>query len=126
MPPTTPPTITPDISKTTITGKYTVNATSVGTTYTATLNGPVKPGSINMTYNQGTNIIYDDKNGGLRCESATFHSGSIDYSTGAITVTFVSAPLDGLLNYTYQKNVINMILLDMNTGDLKIAEENIY
>jgi len=119
-------TITHDIDKTTITGRYNVAATSVGTTYTNTLNTPIKPGSITMSYNQGTNIIYDDKNGGLRCESATFHSGTVDYSTGAITVTFVTAPNDGLLNITYQKNVMNMVLPDIGTDDLKIAEENIY
>lgn len=119
-------TIVHNIDKTVITGRYKINATGVTTTYTNTLNAPIKPGSVTMSYNQGTNIIYDDKSGGLRCESATFHSGTIDYSTGEIEVTFVTAPYDGLLNITYQKNVMNMVLPDIDTDDLKIAEENIY
>ena len=116
---------TPVTDKTVITGKKNdkVDITAV-TTYTATLDAPIKPSSLTISFDNGRSTIYDDKAGGLSCESALFLSGTVDYQTGDITVNFTTAMTTNL-NITYQQNVINMVLPEINAGDLEIAEDSI-
>lgn len=112
--------------KSIITGRYNskVDVTGV-TTYTATLNSPIKPSSLTITFDSGRATIFDDKAGELLCSSALFQSGTVDYETGEIEINFVTAQTT-TLNITYQKNVINMVLpqVDIET-ELVIAEESI-
>lgn len=116
---------TPITDKTIITGKKNskVDITAT-TTYTATLDTPVKPSSLTISFENGKYTIFDDKTGNLLCESALFNSGTIDYQTGALSLTFTTA-MDTTLNISYQQNVINMVLPELNVGDLEIAEDSI-
>ena len=122
-----PPVITP-ATKTDITGRYSLSTTATSTTNTYTLNAPVKPGSLIITFNNGLSTIYDNKSGGLGSDSAMFHSGSIDYATGDLAITFTSVLPNTDINITYQKNVINLVVNETSTtidssGTLVIASE---
>lgn len=116
---------TPVTDKTLITGKKNSKVDITGaTSYSATLDAPIKPSSLVITFNNGRDVIYDDKSGELICSSALFVSGSVNYKTGAISITFTTAQTT-TLNITYQQNVINMVLPEISAGDLVIAEDSI-
>ena len=81
-----------------------------------------------ITFNNGLSTIYDNKSGGLGSDSAMFHSGSIDYATGDLAITFTSVLPNTDINITYQKNVINLVVNETSTtidssGTLVIASE---
>lgn len=122
---TTP--VTP-VNKIDITGRYSVSDTAPNVTNTYSLNGPIKPGSLVVTFNNGLASIYDDKNGGLGSDSAMFNTGSINYETGVLSITFDSVLVNTDIDITYQKNVINLVVPDTrttidNSGTLVIASE---
>lgn len=115
-------------SKLDITGRYSINTTASDVTNTYTLNAPIKPGSLMVSFNNGLAMIMDDKAGGLGSDSAMFNSGSINYATGELSITFTSALANPDITITYQKNVINIVTVDTMTtvggsGNLVIANE---
>lgn len=61
-------------------------------TFTGTLTrAPVEPGSVAVTSENGTEILTDDGHGMLKSAGAT-STGTINYQTGTISVTFHAAP----------------------------------
>ena len=58
-------------------------------TFTGTLNGPVLPGSVTVTDPPGVIVGVDDGNGAI---TGTGITGTINYTTGAISVTYGSNP----------------------------------
>jgi hypothetical protein len=61
-------------------------------TFTATLNGPVLPGSLVVTDPTGTVSGTDSGGNGLIVATSGTISGTINYTTGALSVTYGSAP----------------------------------
>jgi hypothetical protein len=63
-------------------------------TFTATLNGPVLPGSLSITDPTGV-VVGADNGNGLIVASAGLISGTINYTTGALSVTYGVDPAVG-------------------------------
>lgn len=84
-------------------------ANGATTTFTAQLNGPVLPGSVEVTNSPGAIVGTDDADDpGLI--SGTGISGTINYTTGALSVTYAAAPADGdnpTVEYTQGCALIN-------------------
>ena len=80
---------------------------TTATTFNGLLNGPVLPGSVTVTDPAGVIVGADDGNGGI---SGTGITGTVNYTTGAIAVTYVAAPGAGnkvTVTYTQGCAVIN-------------------
>lgn len=78
---------------------------------------PVRKGSVAVTAGSVTAI--DDGNGGI--SGAGISSGTIDYDTGAISVTFASAPTtDAPVNATYRYDM-DMTTVGFSQVDLDLA-----
>lgn len=96
-----------DLTKTVGTGNGTL------TTFSATLDHfPVMPGSVTVTIGEDT--IEDDGHGGLG-------SGTVDYSTGEVTVTVEAAPAAGVeVIATYANLPVGVLVepCDTDNGDL--------
>jgi len=79
---------------------------SIKTDYNfALFNTPIKPNSVRIQV--GSSSITDDGLGNLSGAA----SGSIDYSTGIIVLTFLSAPASGIIfyaNYTHFSSLVTM------------------
>jgi hypothetical protein len=77
------------------------------TTFTGTLNGPVLPGSLTVTDPTGTITGTDNGNGVI---TGTGITGTINYTSGALSVTYSAAPATGAnptATYTMGCAVIN-------------------
>ena len=77
---------------------------------TTILNTPIRKGTVSISTSIGT--ITDNRNGTLMCNSPMFVSGTVNYTTGAMSFTLsLNDTGISILSYTvnYQQNVINMI-----------------
>jgi hypothetical protein len=104
-----------------VTLNFPVTGESVGATgsatYTGTLaNAPVKPGSVYIT--DGTLEVGDDGSGALTGDVAVGVESTINYTTGAYSVTFTSATT-GAVTTDYLE--ADLILTDNGVGGLEVA-----
>lgn len=83
---------------------------------------PIKPGTLTLTLDD-TLIISDNNFGSLACDSAQFLEGTVDYSTGEITLS-LNAEYENC-QYSYQVNKINLVRYCFSINDLIIADESI-
>jgi len=94
----------------------------LATSFSATLaNTPVKPGSVTVT--DGTETFTDNGDGTLTGSAGG--SGTINYVTGAISVTFAAAPASGAsitVDYNWI-NVFNSTYAQIGVGDGTTAED---
>lgn len=79
---------------------------------------PVVPGSFYVQAEGGTKVGQDDGNGEITGTGIT--SGTIDYNTGAISITFNSAPLDEP-NVSYNYNNEDAPILNVPEVNLRIT-----
>jgi len=92
------------------------------TTFTATLsNKPIKPGTVKVT--DGVETFTDNGDGTLTGSSGG--SGTINYVTGEISVTFASAPASGsTITADYQwLDVFDANYAEIGVGDSTTAED---
>lgn len=68
--------------------------TAAAATFTSTLNGPVLPGSVTVTDPPGVVVGTDDGNGAITNGGGSI-AGTINYTTGAISVTYTVDPAAG-------------------------------
>ena len=71
---------------------------SANTTYTSTLTGPVRRGTVVVTGSTPSQTATDDGLGGF---TGDVSAGTINYTTGAVSVTFNTAPTGGTVTVTY-------------------------
>lgn len=68
---------------------------------------PVRPGSFYVSADGGTVTGHDDGNGTI---SGTGVSGTIDYATGEISLTFTAAPADApMASYIYNNEDVSVV-----------------
>lgn len=99
-----------------------------GDTSTTTFTGnfayrPVKPGTVQLS--DGTNTSVDDGNGTLSNALTNMTAGTIDYVTGAYSVTFSSAPA-GTFSVTAQYNMDMEANLNLQQIDFQISSSPLY
>ena len=84
------------------------------TQFTTTLTTPVVPGTVSVTYTIGAtqHTANDDSNGNIA--GTNVESGSIDYDSGAFSITFSSAP-DNLTNIdiSYEYDQTGTLVVDL-------------
>jgi len=83
-------------------------------------NTPTKAGSFHIQYTIGTSVYdaYDDGSGNI--SGANISSGSVNYSTGVVDITFSTAPDNGsTIPVAYQKNNVTWT---GNTVAVKLAD----
>ena len=69
---------------------------------------PVRPGTVYVSADGGTVVGNDDGNGTITGTGIT--SGTIDYATGAISITFTAAPADEpVVSYVYDNEEVSVI-----------------
>jgi len=84
---------------------------------------PVKPGTVSFT--DGTNTWVDDGNGTITGSGGDFSTGTINYQTGAYSITFSSAPATTI-------NVVSSYNFDMEANanlqqiDFQLSSSPIY
>lgn len=90
------PNVGPDNPRSRANKIYSANLTVGATAYTVTLDAVV-PGSIAITLKEGTSTynMIDDRNGNILTQTGVISAGTINYSTGALALTLVTAPVAG-------------------------------
>lgn len=102
---------------------------SVNTTFTLTANAPVVRGSFVVTGSDPAQSATDDGLGGF-VTSPAGGSGTIDYITGAVSVTFKSAPTSGtvMATYNYMPDepvmMVANFITSSNVKELIVADES--
>lgn len=96
------------------------------TTFTASLTTPVRRGGITVTDSSVGQTLTDNGTGSLTGDGI----GTIDYTTGSLSITFTSAPTSGTPSATYQYHpglpvmmVANFVSND-NSQELLVADED--
>lgn len=88
-------------------------------------NTPIKPGSICIRLENNEYIIVDDKNGKLICNNSFLNQGTINYSTGIMTMT-LNGKIYANFTVSYMKNKICIVrFAELNTEKLIIDADSI-
>ena len=93
---------------------------------TTSSNPPITPGSIIIRLDSGSNMIYDNSNGGLLNYGTLLNGeGSIDYKTGQVQFELNAATM-GQIVVTFKKNVISMPrYTNLSPDKFSIANESL-
>jgi len=105
-----------------VTGEVIGTGDGYATTFTATLaNKPIKPGTVKVT--DGTETLTDNGDGTLTGDQGG--SGTINYVTGEISVTFANAPASGAdITVDYEwLDVFDANNAELGVGDGTTAED---
>lgn len=97
--------------------------------YTFTFTAPVARGSITITGSNPAQVVVDDSNGSFTGDIDPMGVNTINYNTGAATVTFLAAPIAAstvLANYSYHQGLPVMGIMryypDNNIPELIVAD----